>query len=274
MLDDGGFTCDDEVVEGQQTLICTLAEMGIGSAEILIGYTTSEADCPQVDNAVTVAADNEPAGSVNQENSDSDSIIVECPGLNIIKRQVDENGDPTNEPILAGDTAYFEILVWNSDDEGIGTAHDVVVTEDAEDLPDGVSWSIDAPTGVACISGVSTEDPQSFSCDLGDLEPGDEVSIIVSGLTDRADCGALVNTARVDASNNDDEVPPATATILVSCPEIALEKENDAVGSVLPGTTVEYTLTLTVSDEGLENGEATDVVVVDKLPVGLEEPDA
>ncbi len=92
VLDPDGFTCASEVDAGQQTLTCTLAEMGIGSAEILIGYTTSEADCPQLDNAVTVAADNEPAANT-ENNSDQASIIVECPGLNIIKRQVDENGD-------------------------------------------------------------------------------------------------------------------------------------------------------------------------------------
>jgi fimbrial isopeptide formation D2 family protein len=53
----------------------------------------------------------------------------------------------------------------------------------------------------------------------------------------------------------------------VKCPTIALEKENDAVGSVLPGTTVTYTLTLTVQD-----GPAKDVTVIDTLPVGLEDP--
>ena len=272
VLDADGFACEDEIVEGQQVVTCTLDELAAGaSATILIGYTTSVEDCGTLENAVAVSAGNEPDAWVNEENSDTASIIVECPGLNLIKRQVDENGDPTTDPILAGEIAYFEILVWNSDDQGIGTAHDVVVTEGAEDLPDGVSWSIDAPDGVDCIS-ANSEDPQSFECDLGDLEPGESVSIIVSGLTDRADCGALVNTARVDATNNDDEVPAAVATILVSCPEISIEKENDAVGSVLPGTTVGYTLTLNVNDEGLENGEATDVTVIDVMPVGLESP--
>src|SRR5690606_21054690 len=55
--------------------------------------------------------------------------------------------------------------------------------------------------------------------------------------------------------------------LYVRCTVIGLEKENDAVGSVLPGTTVTYTLTLTVSD-----GPAEDVMVVDSLPVGLTDP--
>jgi len=83
--------------------------------------------------------------------------------------------------------------------------------------------------------------------------------------TTRDDCGLLENAAWADASN-DDRVD-AEDSILVKCPTITLEKENDAVGSVLPGTTVTYTLTLTVSD-----GPANDVEVIDVLPVGLEDP--
>ena len=249
--------------EGQQTLTCTMGEMGIGSAEILIAYTTSEADCPQLDNAVSVAAENEPAAN-GENNADSASIIVECPGLNIVKRQVDANGEPTDDPIDAGETAYFEILVWNA---GPGEAFDVVV-EDT--LPAGVSWTIDAPEGVLCASSLSIGTPQSFSCQLGDLpvtELEGAISILVFGDTDREDCGELLNVATVDGSNNDDDVPEATATITVMCPTIALDKENDAVGSVLPGTTVTYTLTLTVTD-----GPAEDVLVVDFLPEGLTDP--
>ncbi len=181
-----------------------------------------------------------------------------------MKRQVDANGAPTDDPIDAGDTAYFEILVWNA---GPGEAFDVVV-EDT--LPAGMSWTIDAPVGVLCASSLSTVGPQTFSCQLGDLPVtgmDGAISILVFGDTDREDCGELLNVATVDGSNNDDEVPPAEATITVRCPTIGLDKENDAVGSVLPGTTVTYTLTLTVTD-----GPAEDVMVVDLLPEGLDDP--
>jgi uncharacterized repeat protein (TIGR01451 family) len=263
VLDAGGFSCDSLIADSQQTLTCTMAEMGIGSAEILIGYTTSQADCPQVDNAVTVAAANERAADT-ENNADTASVIVECPGLNVAKRQVDAQGVPTTDPIDAGDTAYFEILVWNT---GPGTASDVVV-EDT--LPLGVSWSIDAPDGVDCASSIGPDGQQSFSCLLGDLPViafEDATSIVVAGDTDRDDCGELVNVATVVGSNNDDDVPAGMATISVKCPTIELVKDNDAVGSVLPGTTVAYTLTLTVTD-----GPAEDVLVVDAMPDGLSEP--
>ena len=274
VLDSDGFECSSVIGGGQQLITCTIDEMepvAEGSATIVIGYWTTVDDCGSLLNAVRVTASNEPT-AMQGNNGDSATVFVECPGLNIIKRQVDSEGVETNDPILAGETAYFEIVVWNSDDAGIGTATNVVVTENEEDLPDGVEWQLDAPEGVSCASSLSVDAGQAFTCELGDLEPGESVSILVSGVTDREDCGGLVNTARVDASNNDDEVPPATATILVSCPEIALEKVNDAVGSVLPGKTVEYTLTLTVNDDGLENGEAIDVTVYDVIPVGLQNP--
>ena len=253
---------------GSEVLDCAFLDLAPGaSASVHVVSDTTAASCRTYSNTATISASN-----VDPDLTASASTTVECPGLNILKRQVDAQGVPTSGPILAGETAYFEIVVWNSDDEGIGTATNVVVTENEEDLPDGVDWQIDAPEGVSCASSLSIDAGQAFSCELGDLEPGETVSILVSGVTDREDCGALVNTARVDADNNDDEVPPATATILVSCPEIELEKVNDAVGSVLPGTTVKYTLTLTVSDEGLEDGIATDVMVFDKMPIGLENP--
>ncbi len=253
---------------GEEVLDCAFGDLAPGaSASVHVVSGTTAASCSTYANTATISASN-----VDPDVTASASTTVECPGLNILKRQVDSQGLPTSDPILAGETAYFEIVVWNSDDPGIGTATNVVVTENDEDLPDGVNWQVDAPDGVSCASSLSIDAGQAFSCDLGDLAPGESVSILVFGVTDRNDCGALVNTARVDADNNDDEVPPATATILVSCPEIALDKVNDAVGSVLPGTTVEYTLTLTVNDDGLENGEATDVTVHDVLPVGLENP--
>ncbi|HEV2950474.1 MAG TPA: Ig-like domain-containing protein, partial [Actinomycetota bacterium] len=117
-------------------------------------------------------------------------------------------------------------------------------------------------------------------------EIDDEIVIRVFATeTDRNDCGLMTNTAEVDASNLREmlellgveeprDVLESTATITVWCPVIELEKENDAVGSVVPGTEVTYTLTLTVDDEteSATDSEAEDVVVVDLMPVGLENP--
>jgi len=264
VLDADGFACDDEIVEGQQTVTCTLDELAAGvenARTILIGYTTTQEDCGVLDNAVTVFADNEPAEDT-ENNSDDASIVVECPGLNIVKTA-------DADPIDAGDEASFTITVWNALEPG-GTAFGVTLEDD---LPAGLEWDFEVLQGEAdcdlassLVNGAVVQ--MSIDCDLGDLAPSameEGVIIRVFAETDRDDCGQLTNTAFADASN-DDEVS-STATITVRCPTIALEKENDAVGSVLPGTTVTYTLTLTVDD-----GPADDVMVVDTLPVGLENP--
>ena len=52
---------------------------------------------------------------------------------------------------------------------------------------------------------------------------------------------SLHNEAWADASNG--HRADADADITVTCPTVAIDKANNAVGSVLPGTLVTYTLT-------------------------------
>jgi fimbrial isopeptide formation D2 family protein len=113
------------------------------------------------------------------------------------------------------------------------------------------------------------EEQMSIDCEFGTLGVTDQAGGIIIRVfadTDRTDCGTLVNNVEASGSNLGEPLT-ADASIDVKCPTITLEKENDAVGSVLPGTTVTYTLTLTVSD-----GPANDVMVVDEMPEGLEDP--
>ena len=263
VLDDGGFDCASEVAEDQQTITCTLDELAAeASATILIGYETTQEDCGDLDNAVTVSADNEPAGNT-EDNSDEASIVVECPGLNM-----DKTADAN--PIDAGEEASFTIHVWN---RGDGEAFDV---ELHDDLPAGLSWDFEIVSGDAtdadCMVASSIVDggvqQMSIDCDFGTLgvtEMADGIVIRLFAETTRDDCGTLVNEAWADASNDDRR--DDDATIVVKCPEIGILKANDAVGSVLPGTEVTYTLTLSISD-----GPADDVQVIDSMPDGLESP--
>jgi fimbrial isopeptide formation D2 family protein len=88
---------------------------------------------------------------------------------------------------------------------------------------------------------------------------------VVSGKTDRNDCGDVDNTAVASASNADSV--QASASIHVNCPTVAIEKSNDQSEPVLPGTVVSYTLDVTVGDS-----QASDVIVNDMLPEGLDAP--
>jgi uncharacterized repeat protein (TIGR01451 family)/fimbrial isopeptide formation D2 family protein len=222
---------------------------------------TTKADCQLYPNVADITSDN------HEELNPSDDATVECPGLNISKVAAEETID-------AGETATYTIVVWNA---GPGTAFDA---EWSDDLPVGVSWSIDlinADGDDACSSSIdSISMQQSASCEFGDLGPSamptapySETSpgkvIVVSGETDRDDCGDLDNTAFASASNAD--TVDASATIHVDCPTVAIVKVNNQPEPVLPGTVVSYTLTVTVGDS-----QASDVVVKDKLPLGLDAP--
>lgn len=177
-----------------------------------------------------------------------------------------------SEPVTAGDgsTVSYTLTVTN---EGLGVANDVVLTDDLSAT--GLSnWEI---TGVADISAEACEisAEELLTCTVATLLGEQSFSVAVQAETDTGACPSIENDALVVASNepeNDQFPNSASAEIMVSCPQIALEKTNDAVGSVLPGTTVNYTLDLTVSGEDIDGGGAADVEVVDTLPVGLENP--
>ena len=267
IVDDGGLDCESVTDGGQQTITCATDQLGDGaSATVLLSYETSADDCGQLDNAVNVEGSNEPAANT-ENNADEASIIVECPGLNIVKT-ADAN------PIDAGQTARFTIHFWNA---GPGDALDVLFEDE---LPAGLDWQWEIVSDhdpENCASSATDEGTIAISCTFDVLAPSsmaDGVVIAVWAETERSDCGVLVNTAFVDARNNPGPRLSDDASITVGCPAIGLEKENDAVSSVLPGETVTYTLTLTVDDPIRDDGVARDVFVSDLLPIGLENPTA
>ena len=252
-IDPANGDCAISGAVGAEVLDCNFGDLAPdGSASVHIVSDTGQLDCATYPNVADITSDNNP--TLNP----SDDTTVECPGLNISK--LADNGT-----IDAGETASYTIVVWNS---GPGTA---LGAGWSDELPAGVNWGVQLLNPDAddtCISAVDSEGNQSVSCSFGDLAPSSMQNgkqIVVSGLTDRTDCGILDNTAFASA-NNDDTVQ-ASASITVKCPTIGLTKVNNQADPVLPGTVVSYTLTLTVSD-----GPAKDVVVSDLLPLGLDAP--
>lgn len=257
-IDPANADCEITGSVGDQTLECSFGDMAAGdSASVHVVSDTAPADCATYPNEASVTATN------HDELNPSDDTTVECPGLNIEK-----TAGPS--PIDAGEDASFTVTVWNA---GPGTAFDVSVHDE---LPVGVDWgnaSVVGGTGNECAMASSLVDggveQWSFDCELGDLPASDKadgVQIVISGTTDREDCGTLLNQAWAEASNND-LVGPAEASVDVRCPLVEIQKVNDRPEPVLPGTVVSYTLTVTVSD-----GPAKDVVVTDVLPIGLDAP--
>ncbi len=243
-------------------LSCSLEVFEAGASfSVTLNAVSSNADCGDLENTATVSASNE-APSATEDNRSSHTITVNCPNLTITK-------SADNGTISAGDLASYTIVVAN---EGPGTATNVHLEED---LPDGVDWDVaiadPIPAGSACASSMSNDGSQSASCDFASLAEGEAVTILVSGLTDTADCGMLHNLASVSGDNEnpaDLDDNQASADIVVLCPGINIAKTNDQVAPVLPGTNVTYTLMVTLT----EQGTAHDVTVVDTLPEGLDAP--
>ena len=243
---------------GAQTLECNFGDLAAGaSASVHVVSDTTQLDCATFPNVASVTSTNHP------ELNPSADTTVECPGLNISK--IADNGQ-----IVAGETASYTIVVWNT---GPGTAFDASWSDE---LPHGVNWSVELlnPDGDdACASSIDSEGNQAASCQFGDLAVTSMANgkmIVVSGETDRDDCAGLDNTAFAFASNAD--TVQATAFIGVRCPELVIEKSADtevvhfvfdADGNVLSVDPEQVTWTLTYT---LTNGPVTEAVITDPLP--------
>jgi uncharacterized repeat protein (TIGR01451 family) len=177
---------------------------------------------------------------------------TEC--FTVVKPNVKIDKTADNSPITAGDTASFTITVTN---DGPGTATSVTVSDTP--LPSGVAWS-DNSNDCSISSG-------ALSCSFGNLTSGSVRSVVISGVTDAADCGTLPNTATVSATNeraNSSSDNTDSASIVVQCPNVRVDK-TAADDSINAGETASFTITTT--NDG--PGTATNVVTTDTLPGGI-----
>jgi uncharacterized repeat protein (TIGR01451 family) len=209
-------------------LACDLGDLEDGDQVVIhLSAPTDESQCGSYDNLAMVDASNDDPAD------DQDSVAVLCPGLNITKSADDVLVD-------AGDEIGFSIVVSNVDD-GVdpaeGTATDVTVTDE---LPEGFDWSLDpAVDGCTITDGV-------LECELGDLEPGDSVTIHLVATAEIDDCGTISNVAVADAGNApavDDD-----ADVDVLCPlDIEVDKSGPAAAHV--GDEITYTFDVTNTGE-------------------------
>ena len=252
----------------EQQLTCGPEDLEAGGERtVTVSTETTQDDCGLLENLAEASAANEDDDDL-ANNSDDATILVECPGLNIVKTADDDD-------IVAGDTATFTIVVWNA---GPGEAFAVEVNDT---LPAGLDWNVELqdPDGDdACMVASSViigQEPQmSFECSFGTLPVTDMAGgkvIVVSAETDASDCGLLENTAFADASNHDEVSDDAE--ILVRCPTLVIDKVADAEVITISGpnddlvadpSVVTWTLTYTLTD-----GPVTNAVITDEVPVGF-----
>ena len=234
-------SADCEIADGVMT--CDFGDLAPNATRTVhVSGETDASDCGELLNVATVSASNE-ADDDASDNASEATITVQCPDLTVLK-------EADASPVSAGDEVGFTITVSNI---GEGDAYGVTLIDE---LPTGIDWSEDSE---ACSieGGVLT-------CDFGELGNGEDVSVHVSGLSSPEVCGLVENTATVAADNEADEDGDdnsSTATIVVDCPGIDIEKTADA--EVVDAAEL-IGFTITVTNDG--PGVAKDVVVTDELP--------
>ena len=244
---------------GHQVLTCNVGQLDPSSvtqiAEVSAPTTTD--DCGDINNSAVLAADpdvSQTAGPVK--------VHVQCPHLTITKEADDDS-------VSVGSDIGFTITVTN---DGAGTATGVVLNDPLPTGP-GIGWSIDSATG-----SLTCDDPivgNALHCTGSLAEGASEVVHVTSHTVWNADLNSCTgspykNTASVSADNALIDVPEASASEAVLCPDIDITKvaepgDSDSV-QVTDGTDVGWKIT------GSNNGDgtATDVVLTDDdLPSAL-----
>jgi uncharacterized repeat protein (TIGR01451 family) len=239
-IDSGTLTCHYDRLAPESTTVITLTA------------PTSTADCGSVaNNDASVASPNEPEGATDN-NSGSATITVSCPDLRLTKEAMAEH-------VTLGDPVVFTILVTNS---GAGVARAATLTDN---LPDGIDWSAD---GAGCSIAPDTGTTgQVLTCDFGDMEPEAAETVVISGGTTAANCGAVANSASVAATNEADDAKANNtdnASTTVVCPRLSITK-TAADADIAPGDTASYTIAVT--NDG--DGPARTLTVTDDLPGGI-----
>jgi len=107
--------------------------------------------------------------------------------------------------VNAGGVARFTITAFN---DGPGTATGVTITDT---LPTGLTWT-DNSASCTVTAGVLT-------CNIGDMLVNTSFAVTVSATTSTANCGPVVNVARVSGTNeiNSPQDNIATASLNVIC---------------------------------------------------------
>ncbi len=239
----GGFTLP---ASGGQTTFSDLAAGQYGVAE-----TTKDGY------AVHVSCDSGEAGTagVSVDLDPGENVIctffnVAATGVVLDKsNDAEVNGEPG--AVRRGDSVHFVIGIDISGND----ATDASVTDT---LPGGLTYvngSAD-PTSGFSING------QQLTWDAGDLAIG-HYDFAYDATVDGDASGRLTNLGCID-SNEQPQQLCDDSSVDVTPPAVDIAKVNDAEGPVTRGSTVHYSLTVTVSD-----GPAHDVVVTDALPDGI-----
>ncbi|CAM3715836.1 hypothetical protein [Nocardioides zeicaulis] len=235
----GAGSCD--VAPGNDTS-CDLGDLAPSATTVVTLTGGLPADFTgDLDNTATVSSPTDTTTPAN-DSATADATSVPQAGLSLTA------GLSPAAPVPGRDVTWT-LAVSNA---GPSVAHDVVVDDDVVDTITGLSASTDAGTCTVAAGNV-------VRCPVGDLAPGDTVTVTLTGGLPAGFTGALATTATATSPDSD----PATGTAAgTAAPDADVHvTKTVAPASPVPGRGVTWTLVVGSTGPSV----ARDVVVHDDV---------
>ncbi|HYI09787.1 MAG TPA: DUF11 domain-containing protein, partial [Thermoanaerobaculia bacterium] len=256
-----GWTCTTPAVGTNGTVNCTGGALGNGGTAtfVLTVSVAPNATAGAIVNTASVSsATGDPNGANSSDTAPTVNVSVLTSDLSITK-----NTATTNAP--AGSSFNYTIAITNS---GPDAATNVVMTDT---LPASLLFqSLTIPTGFTCTTPAAGT-TGTITCNAATLANGAtatfQLTVRVAG---NATSGSVTNSASVSGANSDpdggDTTDPAPPVGLgPGSADLSIVKMTTSTTAVT-GSIVNYTIDVTNSGPS----QATNVVVTDTLPAGLE----
>jgi uncharacterized repeat protein (TIGR01451 family) len=253
-----GFNCTTPAVGANGTITCTAASMASGTTVMftLVVQLTSNAVGP-INNNATATSDGD---DNNGANDNGNAAVVPVSAGNTADLGVVKSTQTTTA--APGDPVTYTITVTNN---GPGTANEVIVNDP---LPASLLFQSITPAATFTCTTPAVGASGTITCIGGPLANGATATFTLVTTISGSATGSIANGVIVSTSDSDpvsSNSAGASAPVVVATADLSITKTT-ASTQATSGSTINYTITVT------NNGPdaATNVVVTDNLPTGLQ----